>query len=172
VSLHPTMLQSGIVSLGRWGEIVLTGARSALLRPIAAEDVELASDTAEDMTSAVILVDDHAGRLLILPYAASVISIADLTTGDVEEPITMNRDPDFGIRTSMVRWTPDGGIIYLTESDLLYFDAQGLPVWRRSGDFLGWSIEAVTGETVTLELGDWEGNSESVTYALKDGEPT
>jgi hypothetical protein len=169
VSLYPAVIKSGTISLGRWGEIVLTGAQSALLKPTMAEDVALDPEMAEDLTAAVILVNDVAGRLLILAYAAPNVSAVDLRTGTVEPLVTMAREPDFRLRRSSVRGSPDGGVLYLTESDLVYFDSEGQLVWRRSDEFLGWSIEAVTGETVTLGFGDWTGNEVSTTCSLRDG---
>lgn len=170
MTLNPVPISGGIAPLGAWGAVDLKGSSGAVLRLSWADDVELPSAVAEDITGGVLLMNDSLGRLLYLPYAGHLIVAYDLRKGALAYPeITLPRNPDHGLRMATSRVVPGGGVIYLAESTLARFREDCTLAWRKDEDLLGWALEGLSLEKVDLVAGDWTGKQERQRRALVDG---
>jgi hypothetical protein len=135
-----------------------------------AENVELPEEVASDLPGGVLLLNEGLARLLILPYAGTLIVSYDLRAGvPAYSPIVLHRDSDYGLRMASVRRVHGVGVLHLTESTIAFFKEDGTLAWRHDGNFAGWAIEGTTSEEALLLRGDWTGNEERERRALHDG---
>jgi hypothetical protein len=170
MSMDVVPVQSGVARLGAWGRLELVGPATAVLKPTMAEEVELPEQVASDLPAAVLLLNESLGRLLILPYAGSLVLACDLRTGvPAYPPIVLHRVSDHGLRMASVRQVHDTGVLHLTESSIAFFNEEGTLAWRDDGNFAGWAIEGTTSDEVLLLKGDWAGNEDRERRALDDG---
>lgn len=159
----------GKMDLGTWGRVELTGAESAVVRCSMAVDFELPSDVASDLPAGAAVLASEQGRLLLLPYGGNVVACVDLVLGELAFPlIQLGRSEEYGMRTSWVRIF-SGRVLHLTEAGLTLYSESLDPSWMRAGDYLGWCIEGVVGDSVHLGASDWRGREWGQVISLKDG---
>jgi len=170
LTLNVVPVSGGLARLGSWGTLVLTGARSALLRLTWTEDIELPEAVSAEIPGGVLLLSDEPGRLLFLPYAGELVVAYDLKQGEPVYPlVSIPRNPDRGLRMAVVRVFPDLGAIFLTEATLACFREDCTIAWRHDEDFAGWTIEGITLQGLHLIAGDWAGREQCQTRSLVDG---
>lgn len=156
--------------LGPWGTLELTGASSALLRLVLADDIALPDTVAEDLTGSTVLLNEQEGRLVVLPYAAELVAGYDLKFGEpLYPPIILRRASDYGLRMGTARVILGLGALHLTESTLSLFRDDCSLAWSCEDDFQGWTIEALTPDAVRLLSGDWAGRQERQVRSLANG---
>lgn len=171
MTVRPVVIDLGWADLGEWGRLELTGASSATLRLTHCEDLEIRGESAETLTSDDIFLNDTLGRLILLPQVGATIARFDLRNGVRSAPdLTLNRDPDRGLRTSGVKVINGLGLVYRSEGDLIMLDEQGDVVWHVSADFERWGIAQVSDSTVTLESTEWPPSGKQQTRSLATGQ--
>jgi hypothetical protein len=171
MALNPVSITRGVARLGEWGDLELSGASSAVLRLKWAGDVELPETVAADLTGGVLLLNDHLGRLLYLPYAGELVVAYDLREGAMlSSPIAIPRHADHGLRMAAVRVLPDDGAVHLTESTLACFRADCTLAWRQDDDFEGWAIEGIGLDAVHLVADNWSGSENRQRRSLASGD--
>jgi hypothetical protein len=163
----------GVGSLGKWGEIRLTGATSAFVRTTQCEDVELPGAISEQLPHGITILNEMTGRLLLLPFSGELVACYDLVNGnEAAPPVTIPRDVDVGMRIADFRLPQAGGVIYKTEKSLVYYTSDLDQAWRRDEDFAGWAFEGTYGTDIFLVSGDWTGNAQRQVRSLSNGEQT
>lgn len=168
----PVSVTNGTASLAGWGQIVVHGQRAAELQLVNATSLDLPEEVAYDITASVVLLNGDLARLLVLPYAAPTACCFDLQTGrELFEPFVIERDSDYGMRSSEVR-VAEGSVVFLCETTLAVWREDFSLVWVRYGDFGEWSLHAVQAGTLGLIRETWQGRTNVQYFSIKDGSST
>jgi hypothetical protein len=170
VNLSLVRFARGSGSLGRWGTMRLTGARSAVIRTPCCEDIDVPADVAADRPDGIVVLNEEQGHLLFLPYRGEVMAAFALAgCAELFPPATLPRDEDPGLRIPDYRIIADGGVVYLNERSMVRFGQDLLPIWRVSEDFGRWEIKRVSDRQIVLAALDERGCWEYKSWRLDDG---
>jgi hypothetical protein len=116
---HKTTLTGGHVSLGSWGQLVVSGTSRAALEMSSGHVAELPSSVARNAPTTVFWLDEAHGLLLLIPRVGGEILQVDLREGVVRELEWLVRDEDEDLRFTSVRPGPGGAACALRARDRL-----------------------------------------------------
>jgi len=140
MGVSTAVLVAGSVSLGRWGLLRVDGL-SAVVKARKCEDIVLPSELLDDrndwgwagQSDEVGVLDEHAGRLLLLPVGGGeIVACLDLAKGGLAYPMVRlaPRNEGRGMRYGDAWFVQGWGVIHVTDRTLCRFDDSLELVWR------------------------------------------
>ena len=143
-------LTKGRATLGRWGELIVSGANSARIETISGETLEVDESTAAQISDMVRWLEDENGLLLFIPVFGATVEAFDLRYDRTWRVDWLVRDDDEELRHLGIRPTSAGELLVLYERGLLCIGAGGRVRWHILHDDISARFETVEDDHVTI----------------------
>jgi hypothetical protein len=118
LGLSRVRFDGGVGSLASWGSIKIDG-KAATLALNNAADLELPGAVADDVTTSVVLLDDAAATLAMLPVSSTFMAVYDLRVGERIGELEPIRDASSDMPFGLWVTAPDGGAVFQTDGCLV-----------------------------------------------------